>query len=64
MVIIVTLQSHFYLCLLDDFLFHIYKIAISMLRFLGAFSSEERRLIKGVLINELSTCSDLALGKV
>ena len=35
-----------------------------MLRFLRAFSSEERRLIKGVLINELPTCSDLALGKV
>ena len=64
MVTIVTLQPHFYLCLLDDPLFHIYIIAISMLRFLGAFSSEERRLIKGVLLNELSTCSDLALGKV
>ena len=66
MVTIVTLQPNFCLCFLDDPLFHRYKIAVSMLRFifLGASLSEGRRLIKAVLIDKLSTGSDLAVDKV
>ena len=66
MVTIVTLQPHFCLCFLDDPLFHRYKITVSMLRFiiLGASLSEGWRLVKGVLIDKLSTCSDLAIDKV
>ena len=61
-----TASPHFCLCFLDDPLFHRYKIAVSMLQFifLGASLSEGMRLIKVVLIDKLSTCSDLAVDKV